>query len=875
MQQTNINKDGEAKQGGGSQPTPDSSYQTPTKNNYLNFHANYEALRQLNMQRNQRELQKYGFNFLNFGLQKTGRVENNDAVVSTKSKKRKNKIESSPTKESKTVRRSRRQRSQVEFFSQEDYSRDGIAIRKMNKSKKDRTLNLSFTVTKRLLIDKLTAEAYVRTLKLTTTEAKRFQITRDADETSQKKKRKGLKKMQKAVDLYSLTWMPKGARLKITWRMDYFHLNNSPDETEKEDIVKQESCEIGKINAQIPTVKEHRQEFGEEIFHERYLPSVVAINTNTSTVDKDPVIDLTNNCPISELNRTDSFPLPNSNPATESVTSSKLLDDYEGEENNSLSLEESRKRSIFHQKDFYACLFQSHTGKYEHYYHIEDELEPEEQEISKEDKKSSRAGRIQFVKNSVKVKISEDLNVPDAEGRKLKFSLTTSVFWTVPMDLTPGEYYIEIGSRILGQCAVTETFIVTEAFGVVDTTTVGTWCICTESKRSDSPHRNQWIRCELCNSWQHWHCYEQKDKSTFDKRRKALNRLRKRKINLEEKVAQVKLHKKMFNLNDERIKRLTQQLSDGGVLYALGRRLVTNVEILLKLEGLEGKLGEVTAKYTAILNSQELCLVGHSKTNKRVPEDHSFHCWMCFDSSLNKFDLLQYELEELELRRLQRLVMMIKKASGGYSRKSVETKDGKKTKNKYSTPNSVVCYLGVLLEKYLTNSDELSFIDLGAGEGRLSSILPPKSRAVERDRERFLIGRDKVPNLDWMNEDVLSMSFLSQFSNQFDVVVSNPDFETALPFIVVAFFLLNRKNEDARLFFILPSDFFEASALRSRIYKLLPFRIETEHKLGHLSYLDCDPKGQKLTVDSLFVLKRGRTNKFEHKTVNARLGGML
>jgi hypothetical protein len=32
---------------------------------------------------------------------------------------------------------------------------------------------------------------------------------------------------------------------------------------------------------------------------------------------------------------------------------------------------------------------------------------------------------------------------------------------------------------------------------------------------------------------------------------------------------------------------------------------------------------------------------------------------------------------------------------------------------------------------------------------------------------------------------------------------------------------------------------------------------------------------EKQTVDSLFILKRGRTGKFEHTVINARLAGML
>lgn len=92
---------------------------------------------------------------------------------------------------------------------------------------------------------------------------------------------------------------------------------------------------------------------------------------------------------------------------------------------------------------------------------------------------------------------------------------------------------------------------------------------------------------------------------------------------------------------------------------------------------------------------------------------------------------------------------------------------------------------------------------------------------------------------------------------------------------MVGFHLLDASNPNARLVFLLPSDFFEASLLRSRIFKLLDFNIEAEYKLGHLNYLEHDPLCQKLTVDSFFILKRGRESKYEHKVINARLAGML
>jgi len=44
---------------------------------------------------------------------------------------------------------------------------------------------------------------------------------------------------------------------------------------------------------------------------------------------------------------------------------------------------------------------------------------------------------------------------------------------------------------------------------------------------------------------------------------------------------------------------------------------------------------------------------------------------------------------------------------------------------------------------------------------------------------------------------------------------------------------------------------------------------------GHLCYYKDNPFAQKLSVDSLFVLRRGRSKKFEHTVINARSAGML
>ena len=73
----------------------------------------------------------------------------------------------------------------------------------------------------------------------------------------------------------------------------------------------------------------------------------------------------------------------------------------------------------------------------------------------------------------------------------------------------------------------------------------------------------------------------------------------------------------------------------------------------------------------------------------------------------------------------------------------------------------------------------------------------------------------------------------------------------------------------------LPSDFFEASPARTRVYKILNCHIEKEYKLGHLAFYEDDRTAEKLSTDSIFVLAHGRCSKYEYTVMNSRLGGQL
>ena len=75
--------------------------------------------------------------------------------------------------------------------------------------------------------------------------------------------------------------------------------------------------------------------------------------------------------------------------------------------------------------------------------------------------------------------------------------------------------------------------------------------------------------------------------------------------------------------------------------------------------------------------------------------------------------------------------------------------------------------------------------------------------------------------------------------------------------------------------FLLPSDFFVGSATRNRVYQILGCHIVHEYKLGHVGYYDNNRRKQKKTCDSIFVLRRGRVDKYTWSTTNAVGAGMV
>ena len=121
--------------------------------------------------------------------------------------------------------------------------------------------------------------------------------------------------------------------------------------------------------------------------------------------------------------------------------------------------------------------------------------------------------------------------------------------------------------------------------------------------------------------------------------------------------------------------------------------------------------------------------------------------------------------------------------------------------------------------------------------------------------------------------------------NEFDVVVSNPDFDVGMQTLVLGLLALAPPRADhpaPALFLLLPSDFFEGSEERMRLYRMLNVTIIAEYKLGHQAYY-AGTTQEKRTCDSLFVLRRNPNppaavvdiNDYSHTVYDVRLAGIV
>lgn len=228
--------------------------------------------------------------------------------------------------------------------------------------------------------------------------------------------------------------------------------------------------------------------------------------------------------------------------------------------------------------------------------------------------------------------------------------------------------------------------------------------------------------------------------------------------------------------------------------------------------------------------------------------------------------------------RVDLMLSMVNMASYTYSRKVFKTDD--KETVMCVTPKAVVDYLRTLIQP----DKERTCIDIGSGSGSFSAALPPGSACVEILKHRYEEGQTALPAMRWYNADALDPSFYGEHLGKYDLVISNPDFEVGMQFLQLALLLVRNAslhgNDDpaasGRLIFLLPTDFFEGSKSRMRLFKLMDFHIEQEYRLGHLQFYAHNPFGSKLNSDSLFVIRPGRgKDKFSYPCYQSRIAGKL
>jgi hypothetical protein len=183
----------------------------------------------------------------------------------------------------------------------------------------------------------------------------------------------------------------------------------------------------------------------------------------------------------------------------------------------------------------------------------------------------------------------------------------------------------------------------------------------------------------------------------------------------------------------------------------------------------------------------------------------------------------------------------------------------------------------VAVARYMASFAQGRCADVMAGNGNITRFLPAGTLAVELVQCRSDAGTQRAPLATWLCADMFSELFIRTCvrRERFDTIFSNPAFEFAIPALYVASLMLRAGNPAARLVFLLPTDFFEGSLKRRRLYRLLNLSIESEHKVGRWCYYPERPRApQKLTCDSVFIFRLGRDSKFEHRLVQARVKGL-
>ena len=180
----------------------------------------------------------------------------------------------------------------------------------------------------------------------------------------------------------------------------------------------------------------------------------------------------------------------------------------------------------------------------------------------------------------------------------------------------------------------------------------------------------------------------------------------------------------------------------------------------------------------------------------------------------------------------------------------------RKNKNQIppSTPRALAYEVSKVANKYGPKQMELM-----SGSGEITEFLLPNTIAIEINKERARQCALKVPQsqvliCDLKNQKTLQKLIL-QYNNSMDCIVSNPQWDMSLQALRLASILIKRNNE-AKIVFLLPSNFFTTSKERLKKYEQLPLNLVKQIQIGRWNYYwQQGYKNSRMTDDSIFIFK--------------------
>ena len=198
-------------------------------------------------------------------------------------------------------------------------------------------------------------------------------------------------------------------------------------------------------------------------------------------------------------------------------------------------------------------------------------------------------------------------------------------------------------------------------------------------------------------------------------------------------------------------------------------------------------------------------------------------------------------------------------------------------------------------QKLKTNYGHVPYIaEFGAGNGNITkciAFLHPNAviDAFEINNNRISAAKQRkdIPRrINWIACNLLGNDFVKktlESNRKYDLIEFNPKFEIGFECIYLALLMLKKNGS---IIALLPDDFFEGTPGRTRLSNILPFKIVERHFVGRWGYYPVfDEHGNikssqnKVTSDSIFVLRDCTTNKiedkFDYKAFHPLLDGIL